>query len=167
LDTFGAAAASGHFFLEIRRRPPGACHQALNRIPAPVEIIVPINWDSCPGVRKVICGRACGGKRFDHESPWHSERDARNRPRHRLRSIRETFGWRRLPAPPCSGSPAKANPGPMPELPESAAAKVKKKPKSMTHRRIEVSSSETICRTAKNFLANLSPLKRRIVCSFE
>ncbi len=33
-----------------------------NRIPAPAGIIVPINWDSCPGVRKVICGRACGGK---------------------------------------------------------------------------------------------------------
>jgi hypothetical protein len=41
------------------------------------------------------------------------------------------------------------NPGPMPQLPESAAAKVKKKSKSMTHRRIEVPSSETICRTAK------------------
>jgi hypothetical protein len=50
-------------------------------------------------------------------------------------------------------SSAKANPRPMPELPESAAAKVKKKPKSMTHRPIEVPSSETICRTAKNFLA--------------
>jgi hypothetical protein len=52
-------------------------------------------------------------------------------------------------------------------LPESAAAKVKKKPKSMTHRRIEYPPRRQFAAPQKTSLPNLSPLKCRIVCSFE
>lgn len=74
---------------------------------------------------------------------------------HRLRSIRESLGWRRLPAPPCGGShrPPRRILGRCQSCPKVRPPKLRIKPKSMTHRRIEVPSSETICRTAKNFLA--------------
>ncbi len=95
-------------------------------------------------------------------SPWHSGRGARNRPRHRLRSIRESLGWRRLPAPPCGGShrPPRRILGRCRSCPKVRPPNLRIKPKSMTHRRIEVPSSETICRTAKNFLAE--PLATKV-----
>ena len=124
-----------------------------NRIPAPVGIIVPINWDSCPGVRKVICGRACGGngsittttasiRCFPH-------RNMRPANRGSDRSISAVCRMAASPvsavavglrtrrqepaAPPASIDSAELR---LPELPESPAAKLRK---SESPRRIDTS----------------------------
>jgi hypothetical protein len=104
LDTFGAAAASGHFYLEI-----GGVRQG--------PVTTPASIDSGELGLAPIAGAAL------------------------LRLA----------------SSAKANPGPMPKLPESAAAKVKKKPKSMTHRRIP--PRRQFAALQKTSLPNLSQLK--------
>jgi hypothetical protein len=68
-DAVARGAAVGRFFLVLTRRQGLSSSSSRRRAPypAPVGIIVPINWDSCPGVRKVMRG-AGGGKRFDHEA---------------------------------------------------------------------------------------------------
>ena len=77
--------------------------------------------------------------RLSRRSPWSSGCDARNRPRHRHRLIRQSFGCRRSPARPCSGSHRppwriRRRCRGAPKL----GRQIKKKPKSATRRCIKI-----------------------------